>query len=466
MSTLAQPIATADEAVERPRYLSWLWTKARRIHPALAMIAAIFSAFVVRLGRPGPRASIELEKAKYVFDEAFYAFTAYRMTLGDPAVWEASFQPARPLYPTAPGRIWAAEMIEWTHPPLVKEIIAGFIGVFGFSSWSYRLGSAMAATLAVYFTYLLARRLGGERTGLLVLALLGMECLLFVMARTAMTDAYVLAAVMGGAHATACFLETRKTRDLFLAALAGSLGFACKWNTGPFLLVFALVTLTAVLKDERRARSLLRWAALFSVLPAGVYLATYLPMFLSGRGFGHFLELQKAMLEYHQTYNAVHPYASKFYEWTTLSRPIRMFYIDGAAEGEATRAVHAIGNPLIVWSFLPALGYNAFQAYRQKNPRRLVPALGFLVVLLPWACVSRPTFLYHFLPAIPFGVLAVALVLDDAWKGLARTGKALVFAYLGGALALFALFYPVLTAVPVDPDLYGSRLWLWFDAWR
>lgn len=467
MRTLVEPACVPEtEPASRPRPLPWLLALVRRVHPALALVAATVTLYLVRLGRPGPRVSIEVEKAKYVFDEAFYAFTAYRMTLGDPAVWLASFEPTRPLYPTAPGRVWNAEMIEWTHPPLVKEIMAGFLGLFGFHSWSYRLGSVLAATLALYFTYLLARRLSGERLGLLALSLLSVECLLFVMARTAMTDAYVLAAVLGGTHATACFCESGKTKHLALAALAGSLGLACKWNAGPFLVAFALVTFVVVVRSPERRPRLIRWALWFGCLPVGVYLTTYLPMFLSGHGFDHFVSLQKAMWEYHRTYAAVHPYASRFYEWTTLARPIRMYYVDGPSLGEDTRAVFAIGNPLIVWSFLPALGYNVFQAYRRRHLGRLVPALGFFVVLFPWVFVSRPTFLYHFLPAVPFGVLAVAFALEDLWVARPRAGRAMVLGYLGAAAACFILFYPILSAVPVAPELYASRLWFWFDAWR
>ncbi len=44
---------------------------------------------------------------------------------------------------------------------------------------------------------------------------------------------------------------------------------------------------------------------------------------------------------------------------------------------------------------------------------------------LPWMLVPRSAFLYHFLPAVPFGCLAVAVLLVELWKR-GRAGRVIV----------------------------------------
>ncbi|MFN8542317.1 MAG: hypothetical protein U0232_33170 [Thermomicrobiales bacterium] len=52
---------------------------------------------------------------------------------------------------------------------------------------------------------------------------------------------------------------------------------------------------------------------------------------------------------------------------------------------------------------------------REKYRQMLVLAIGFFGQWMPWALIPRIAYAYHFLPAAIFGILAVAVTIDDLW---------------------------------------------------
>jgi dolichyl-phosphate-mannose-protein mannosyltransferase len=95
--------------------------------------------------------------------------------------------------------------------------------------------------------------------------------------------------------------------------------------------------------------------------------------------------------------------------------------------------------------------------------RLVVSAVGFFGQWLPWSLSPRGTFVYHFLPAVPLGCIALAVVVVGAWRhgGWERTAAV---AYAGAVVAVFAFFHPLYTALPFTPDQVSARLWL--PSWR
>jgi dolichyl-phosphate-mannose--protein O-mannosyl transferase len=89
--------------------------------------------------------------------------------------------------------------------------------------------------------------------------------------------------------------------------------------------------------------------------------------------------------------------------------------------------------------------------------------IGFFGQWLPWALSPRSAFVYHFLPAVPFGAIAVAFVIVTLFR---RGGvwHWVVFAYLAALVAYFVYFYPIHAAVPISREAFEARLW--FPSWR
>jgi dolichyl-phosphate-mannose--protein O-mannosyl transferase len=77
--------------------------------------------------------------------------------------------------------------------------------------------------------------------------------------------------------------------------------------------------------------------------------------------------------------------------------------------------------------------------------------------------VPRIAFAYHFLPATPFGSIAVAAVLGMLW-GRGALGRSVCVAYVLLAAASFAFFYPIYAAVPLTKEAFELRMWM--PSWR
>jgi dolichyl-phosphate-mannose--protein O-mannosyl transferase len=89
--------------------------------------------------------------------------------------------------------------------------------------------------------------------------------------------------------------------------------------------------------------------------------------------------------------------------------------------------------------------------------------IGFFGQWLPWGLVPRAAFMYHFLPAVPFGALAVAALIVHSWRSGLR-GQLLAAAYVLVVAFSFVYFYPIYSAVPLDYPAFESRMW--FHSWR
>jgi len=76
--------------------------------------------------------------------------------------------------------------------------------------------------------------------------------------------------------------------------------------------------------------------------------------------------------------------------------------------------------------------------------------------------VPRSTFIYHYFASVPFIILAAARIMESAVERWPRLNRALP-AYLAVVLALFILFYPVLSGLPIS-SAYGALL-KWMPTW-
>jgi dolichyl-phosphate-mannose--protein O-mannosyl transferase len=103
---------------------------------------------------------------------------------------------------------------------------------------------------------------------------------------------------------------------------------------------------------------------------------------------------------------------------------------------------------------------------------------GFFFLYLPWGLSPRTLNFSHYLfEAIPYACLSLGVLLDREWDTSRRPAA---FGYVALAAALFVLFLPFLTALPVPEKLWalrfpavkvlgvqlgGGGLWTWFPSW-
>ena len=367
---------------------------------------------------------------------------------------------------------------EWVHPPTAKLLIAVGVACFGYEPWAWRLAPALAGTLLAPVFFLLARRvLATERAALLATLLLLFDGVYLVQSRVAMTNVFavlfqLLSALLLVRAATA---ERLALGPMAVTGLALGLALSTRWTS-----LFAWGFLGLVFLALRRARAfrpreLTLGAVAFVLLPAAVYLLSYVPWMEQahprslaawGERVREAVRMQRDIWGYHANLTATHNYFSPWWTWPWLYRPTWYFWWSGNGW---VRGIVALGNPAVWWASVPAAAWAAVTGVRWRDPRRLFAGAGFFFLYVPWGLSPRTLNFSHYLfEAIPYACLALAIFLDGAWDGrhpLFPRGFVVL------AAAFFLLFLPLLTAIPMPMWLWGFRfpwgpgLWTWFPTW-
>jgi dolichyl-phosphate-mannose--protein O-mannosyl transferase len=210
---------------------------------------------------------------------------------------------------------------------------------------------------------------------------------------------------------------------------------------GPVLAAGVAVLLAGVLaialdparRSTPRGKVYLEVAAVFPVffimVPLYTYALTYVPWLLDGGSVVEAIDQNRSAYDFHSSLTAEHGWSSSFWEWPIMGRPIFIF----AGENEAK--IYSMGNPFVFWLGLPALAFVLMQGLRSVRARLndetgwiqvsggigpgqaalLFVVVGFLGMWLPWALNPRTLFLYHYLPAVGFMVLAMAYCVHWLW---------------------------------------------------
>jgi len=404
---------------------------------------------------------------RYVYDEVYHAYTAAQYVEGNTDAYRWDTEPRR-------RRV----AYEWTHPPLGKLIIAGGIRVFGDNSFGWRIASALFGAAGIVVTYALGRSITGRlAVGVVAAVLLLADGLYFADAPAGLLGIFLVVFTTGAllAFYRALIAPTDRVRGPLLATgLLLGLALATKWNAAFCALFVGLVAVWRLVRlgwESRRGgpeaaaaragfRAHLLWVPLGLVaLPAVVYLASYVPYFLVGFGWGDFVELQRQMYLYHTELDEPHEYYSRWWEWPLAIRPVWYFLDRGA---DASAYIYANGNPLLYWAMLPAVWGLVVEWWR-RHAGLTVLLIGFFGQWLPWALSPRGAFAYHFLPSVPFGCLALGVLIVGAWRR-GRWWRWLAAGYVVAVVAAFVFFYPIYAAIPLSPEAFERRLW--FGSWR
>ncbi|HET9599030.1 MAG TPA: glycosyltransferase family 39 protein [Anaeromyxobacteraceae bacterium] len=415
------------------------------------------------------------------FDEIFHARTAYE-------------------------HLHRLEPSETTHPPLGKAIIALGVAAFGMTPFGWRFMGAVFGVAMIPMLYLFAHRLF-RRTDLAFLAgfLLACDFMHFVQTRIATIDTYgvffvILMYFFMHQYLTRDFWRGR-TRDLLvpllLSGIAFGLGAASKWSVlygGAGLAVILFASLLARGREylvarrllsslagapdadqarlverlfPRRALAVLGWCLVcFVVVPGCLYLLAYVPLMLvpgAGHGIRDVVASQAHMYRYHSGIAQTHPFSSAWWQWPLMQKPAWYYMGDGLPAGTVSSIV-AMGNPAVWWPGIAAVGAGLWLAIRRREASIAFILVALFAQFAPWAIAPRKlVFIYHFFPCVPFLILALvyaAKLLVERYRVCGR----LVSVYCAVVLGLFALYYPILSAMPVKREFVLH--WLrWFDSW-
>ena len=378
---------------------------------------------------------------------------------------------------------------EISHPPLGKLIMGVGIRLFGMTPFGWRFMGTLFGVGMLPLLYVFLNNLFG-RTSIATCGtiLLAADFMHLTQTRLATIDTYAFFFILlmywfmyryltlpSGTPFRKCALP------LFLSGLFWGIGAASKWTviygcTG--LVVLYFIGLYQKVRDwpaEQPGR--VKWVfqilgfsvLVFALIPAAIYTLSYLPYAMAEGDtsltglISAMWENQKYMLSYHSGVTDSHPYSSRWYQWLFDIRPI-LYYMDNDVAGYTTRFA-AFVNPVVCWGGLLAVASCAVQAVRRRCARALFIFIGYLAQLVPWFFIGRITFAYHYFPSVLFLVLALCYVFHTlAEREEMVNWKPAMFAVTGGAVGLYALFYPVLVGIQI-PTWYSNNVLGWFPSW-
>ena len=390
----------------------------------------------------------------------------------------------------------AMEMMEnrWpyeiTHPPLGKAILSIGIRLFGMTPFGWRFMGTLFGVMMLPVMYLLLKRMFGYLSvaacGSTVFAF---DFMHYTQTRLATIDSYVVFFILLSYFFMYMWLTDPPNRDrrrllwLGLAGLGFGLGAASKWTgiyagagLGVIWLIHWVVRLIREKWKKIQDELLLNiaWCLLFFVaVPCVVYYLSYWSYAPSQGVTGLFrvfkpgymkivIDNQKYMWGYHSDLVATHPYSSKWYQWIFDIRPI--MYVITYPTDNTISSFGSFSNPMVAWGGLTAILSLGWVSIRDRDPRAVFILVGYLANLLPWVLVSRLTFAYHYFPCSVFLILAISYIFADLRRHDPKWPTA-IGSFTGLTVALFGIFYPVLSGVP-RTRTYSKLFLKWFsDTW-
>ena len=407
---------------------------------------------------------------------------------------------------TAYEHLHRIEPTETSHPPLGKDIISAGIAIFGMTPFGWRIMGVIFGVAMIPAIYCFAKRLFGK-SGYAFIAgfLFTFDFMHFTYMRIGVIDVFAVIFIIimyyyMYRYFLMNFFQVRLRQTFVPLLLSGvffGLGAATKWIAvfgGAGLVAILFISLSQrffeyvkAVKLQKNgdadgqtsrnaaivqlffpcaAKTLLWCVVTFVLIPLVIYVLAYIPFLLvpgPGHGFYDVFKLQNHMYEYHRTKQITHPFSSMWWEWPIIKKPLWLYMGKDVAAGQISSIV-AMGNPVIWWAGVPAMIAAAFIAFFRKDKGMLVILLAAASQYVPW--MIKPTglmFVYHFFAATPFMILCISYILMATADRFPRF-KYAIGAYLVAAMAMFVMFYPILSGMVISKS-YAATYLKWFSSW-
>ena len=453
-------------------------------------------AALLRLPRLGVPHAIIFDETYYVKDSlSLLNFGNERKTVegADQLLLNSNGKDYLGIFADAPSYV--------VHPPVGKWVIASGEAIFGATPFGWRIAVALLGILSVLLTARIARRLTNSNfIGTMAGFLLAVDGLHIAMSRSALLDTTLSFLVL----CSFGFLILDRDRvnwdgtKIWRWAMVVALGLATgtKWS-GVYYAV-AFVALMLFWDYQRRVltclpnRALLNWlksdllpALLMPFLLIATYLATWVGWFSSSDGWnrdwatknsGQFklpdalaslVHYHRDMLSFHTHLVTPHSYSANPWGWPLMIRPTSFFYETQATCGASScsQEVIPLGNPLIWWGGIFALGFIFWLAIRKQMSAALPILIAVVAGWVPWLFFTHRTmFTFYAVVFIPYTAMALAISLNFlnskviSKRPMHLRWPALTFMLC--ALLLTAFFYPILTGMSISYDASHLRMWL------
>jgi len=173
---------------------------------------------------------------------------------------------------------------EWKSPVYIYLLVP-FIKIFGLNAWGVRLPAALFGVLAVYLTYLIGRRLYGDKVGLWAAFLLAVSPWHLMLSRPGYEAGVALMLLLLGVYLLILAVDQRNLKYWILSAIAFGLG-PHTYNSAKIVVPIILVYLVFMLRKKIVLKNLIVFGSIL------VIFATPLLLNLSsGRAQGRYKQV-------------------------------------------------------------------------------------------------------------------------------------------------------------------------------
>jgi dolichyl-phosphate-mannose--protein O-mannosyl transferase len=427
----------------------------------LGILGILFLALILRFWQLSQFNSL-------VFDEVYYAKFANYYLIGTHFF---NSHPPLSQYIIALG-IWLG-----SHLPATPDTMNNLTGSMR-STFSYRWMNALMGSFIPVLMSAIAYQLTQRYSYSLIVALLTvLEGLFLVESRYALNNIYLI--LFGLLGHLFFLLSIRTDKKLFYLLLSGiflGCAIAIKWNGLTFLLGIIMIIYVSKLRKPTQPNLLKKSQILLflGIIPLLTYSLLWIPHLILNSQY-NFWEVHQEILAFHQKIKGndsqVHPYCSPWYSWSIMWRPIAYLYEPKIVGKEKIiYDVHGMGNPVLWWlSSLAVLSFfylfiikfskKQFNLERSPSSPLLIYILSnYIANLLPWLAISRCTFIYHYLGAYVFAILALAWVIE-AWL----SSESIAYRILGKLTLLliaaaFIHWLPIYLGLPLTENQFNLRM--------
>ena len=398
-------------------------------------------------------------KSSIVFDELYYAVTAYQ------------YIHHAPLYAT-------------NHPPLGTLIIALGILIFGMNPLGWRIMAYLCGIIMIPLIYYFAQKtFKSNRAATFAALLLMFDFMHFTINRYALIDSMVTLFICAEYLMLFCYIENQKLskpnaaqNNLWWIALFFALALATKW-----IALFSLAALIPIIiyyeffhsngqinNQNSKYKNALKLICL-SLLVIILYSSSFIPQYFTQDKSNNFvsfiIQQHLAMWHYHTGFAVTHhhQFESPWWSWPLMLRPEKIYSWMNFVTKQYSSVV-LMGNPAIWWFSIVATFIVIINFIKTRSWQ-----LGFILLAiasqyLPYMLVKRISFIYYLYSVTPFMILAITWVLDAGLKRKEKSLRTLVWTYLLLVISLFILFYPAISGLEIHHN-YTYRYLLWYQSW-
>ncbi|MEI6207993.1 MAG: phospholipid carrier-dependent glycosyltransferase [Desulfuromonadales bacterium] len=349
----------------------------------------------------------------------------------------------------------------WNHPCLRNILVYYALRMFGTGVLGAKGVSLLLGTLCTPLIGLVAKRIFNDNLVALIAAFLwACDALVIDFSRQGINDIYLAFFPLAAIYLVYRYRESGNQSWLIASGIFFGCGLASKWSAlFPMLVTFTLL-IVAIHKETGGAvrERIIRFchaAVLLLLVPALVYLLTFIPWFGRGYSLPEWSALQKSMFLETSQHVGYKPKEwddrdNKAYKWFVMPSVfvdpfMNMDTLDGETKGvpdfdKSVTVVLGYANPLVWLLVLPAIFLVARRAIRERDEGAGYLTGLFLMSYLPLVLSPRPIWMNTALSVLPYAIMAVAFFVRSAAERF-RQSRRIIAVYLTLVLIVASPLY-------------------------